>query len=424
MRLIHILNEIEDNREEVVKQPYVLLITFNNYDYFLDALKKVNDKAKKYGVPPIEILSKEKEVKNINDQKVPFYRIKLSGHPIKINGWNFLATIEHTETGGNVIRIAPGVSDSKISEYLDATNRQCDYCHTNRDRLNTYLIKNTETGEYKRVGGSCLKKYFGDAAAKLAHEAFNLDRKFYELISGISASDDDDGNFEKSMHGRNASDVDTILGIALYWINKIGYQGRNDYGKPTTADLVLDTLHPSPYTNEDDRNNINKALNNIIERKDKIEKIKNWIMNLPKEKLEASNYLFSLKTIVAADYVSNKSMGLVVSLPVAYNRAQDEEKEKVNKPESVNQYVGNIGQKIGPLKINVVGTYNGEGAYGNYQLVKMKDDLGNSYTWFNTSSNGLENDTKYEITGTVKNHQEYKGTKSTILTRVKANKID
>ena len=59
--------------------------------------------------------------------------------------------------------------------------------------------------------------------------------------------------------------------------------------------------------------------------------------------------------------------------------------------------------------------------YGNCaQFCKFEDDVGNSYTWWNTSENTLDKSKSYFIIGNIKRHEEYLGRKNTRLTHVKA----
>jgi hypothetical protein len=409
-------NESDEENIKNIENNRTITISFDNYEAFLKLLADLNKKAKKYGVPEIRIISKEKIYKKHNSlNPIPFYKMVVSGDPVKINGWNFLATVEHTPNGKNVIRIAPGVHDSKIGEYLGSSNRECDYCHTNRDRNNTFLIKNEETGEYKRVGGNCLKKYFGDAFAKMAVDAFKLDAAFFDGVESLSDNDDDPMLAPESRKNRTAFDVDTVLGVALYWTEKIGYKPRGGSGAGlSTPDVVFATLIQDPKIEEND---ILQALGTKKTQHEKIEKMKKWIQNLPEEKLQNSNYFFSLKSIIDADYVTLKSVGLIASMPISF--IKNEELEKRQQHNGAGQYIGAVGQKIGPIKIKVIGAYTGNGQYGPYQIVKMQDNEGNQYTWFNTSTQEIEDGKNYTMSATVKKHEEYKGVKSTVLTRAK-----
>ena len=54
-------------------------------------------------------------------------------------------------------------------------------------------------------------------------------------------------------------------------------------------------------------------------------------------------------------------------------------------------------------------------------LLRFQDDKGNVYSWFGTgaAAYNMEVGKDYVITASIKKHQEYKGRKETVLTRVK-----
>lgn len=405
------LNSILFEEENILSNDRVLDIPFGKYQEFLDALEKINKKALKYKVPPLEIKSKTKEHKNVEGISIPCYRITFFGEPLRIKGWQFCAVLEHTPNGKNILRAVPGKYDPKFSEYLNASNRECDYCHTNRDRNYTYLIKNIETGELKRVGGSCLQHYVGDEGVKLAKLSFNLDDYIFDKFS-----DDEDVNngSEIQKRGINARDVDTVLGIALYWIDLYGYQGANDTGKIPTSNLIWKTLTFDNITPEEH----SEAFSNVQKQHVKIENIKKWINGMSTEEIKNSPYFQSVKSILDADFVSYKSMGLMASLPYSYTK--NLERQEISKNKKPSEYIGSIGEKIGPINVKIVGTYTGQGMYGSYQIVRMQDVNGNLLMWFNTGKENLEDGKNYEVRGTVKKHEDYKDTKTTVLTRVKA----
>lgn len=64
----------------------------------------------------------------------------------------------------------------------------CEHCGSNRRRKDTYIVRNTVTGEFKQVGRSCLKDFTGglDASAVAQYISF-----FDELISGKGIDVDD-----------------------------------------------------------------------------------------------------------------------------------------------------------------------------------------------------------------------------------------
>jgi len=102
-----------------------------------------------------------------------------------------------------------------------------------------------------------------------------------------------------------------------------------------------------------------------------------------------------------------------------------------NPDDKISEYVGNVGDKITvDVTIKRIAdfethfTYRGETQW----IYKFEDDDGNIYLWKTASGldkkvgNHLEPMVEGEsckITGTIKDHKEYKGEKETILTRVK-----
>ena len=79
------------------------------------------------------------------------------------------------------------------------------------------------------------------------------------------------------------------------------------------------------------------------------------------------------------------------------------------------EYVGEIGERLS-LTLTVSNVYELENGYGSSTMHIMKDENDNVFVW-TTSAKNLAVGETYSLKGTVKNHQMYKGTKQTILTR-------
>lgn len=99
-----------------------------------------------------------------------------------------------------------------------------------------------------------------------------------------------------------------------------------------------------------------------------------------------------------------------------------------DEPES--QYVGLIDEKL-TLTVKYIREFSFESTYGTGFIHVFKDESGNIFKWktgnaifhpvdeYRLSDNGIT----LEIRGTVKIHEEYKGVKETVLTRVKVLKV-
>ena len=94
---------------------------------------------------------------------------------------------------------------------------------------------------------------------------------------------------------------------------------------------------------------------------------------------------------------------------------------------AISKHVGNVGDKI-----NVEATKERTGSYETsfgYQtsvvyVHTFRDADGNAIVWKtgSTALNEIENGTRVQLTGTIKEHNEYNGEKQTVLIRCKVNK--
>ena len=86
------------------------------------------------------------------------------------------------------------------------------------------------------------------------------------------------------------------------------------------------------------------------------------------------------------------------------------------------EYVGNIKDKL-EIEVTLKFWVNFETMYGAQTLYSFTDDQGNIIVWKTANWLDLEKETKVILKGTVKDHNEYKGEKQTVLTRCKVEVI-
>lgn len=92
--------------------------------------------------------------------------------------------------------------------------------------------------------------------------------------------------------------------------------------------------------------------------------------------------------------------------------------------ESKSEYQGEIGEKITLFNCEVLNIGGYAGAYGYNWIYTFIDKNDNEYTWFTTVNKTLSIGMKCNVTGTVKEFSEYKGVKTTILTRCKLERVN
>lgn len=104
-------------------------------------------------------------------KKIRFIKLEVDGLIPSQNGWNFVATLVHTDEG-NIVRSVPGYTVPV--EFRDKPT-WCDHCKCNRVRRDTYIVQH-EDGRIMQVGSNCLEDFIGapaNAMTKAAEHLFN-----------------------------------------------------------------------------------------------------------------------------------------------------------------------------------------------------------------------------------------------------------
>ena len=96
-------------------------------------------------------------------------------------------------------------------------------------------------------------------------------------------------------------------------------------------------------------------------------------------------------------------------------KKEDEQKKSC----SVSQYVGEISSKVEFRPASVEFVTSSESVYGYSYLYRIKDESGNVFIWWSTRYFDNDLNSIVSVKGTVKDHEEYKGLKQTVLTRCK-----
>lgn len=165
------------------------------FEFLKARITELNKKAAKYKVPPLEIVVvKEEMVKVIHPELkkmqmaqsviIPLdpellkdpnswvlakqYTLSLKGEPPKVEGYEFIARMEHTPEG-NFIYTSPHSSVPNLPAEFKSVNQHCDVCHTNRDRNDTFVVKmekddpvrfpDKKAGDLIVVGRNCLARF-------------------------------------------------------------------------------------------------------------------------------------------------------------------------------------------------------------------------------------------------------------------------
>jgi hypothetical protein len=133
----------------------------------------------------------------------------------------------------------------------------------------------------------------------------------------------------------------------------------------------------------------------------------------------SSGYARNVNLLARVGRVTEKEMGLAVSIAAAFLRATtDEVITKLTKAVEIDEYYGVEGTRV-EIDVLVVRVIPIETAYGTSGLHIMRTLEGHSLKWFSSASEWLAEGDVCRIKATIKGHDVWQMKKQTSLSRVK-----
>lgn len=377
-----------------------------NMDRLSKKLTTISNKCSKYGCEfHFEELGETfRSVKDEDSGEIRtarFITVDVSGKA-QISNWEFIATIEHSKPINIIRSFRPEV---EIPEHFYTVDTFCEHCRTRRVRKDTYIVRNTETGEFKQVGKSCLNDFTGGLSAEQVASYISW---FDEVIKG-----------EYVEPGFKSYDsTEEVLQFAVESVRLYGFTKTEAYaGADSTRDVVCEQLHRyGRYSDRITRDGFDPDHKGNAE---KTKAIMAWVESLP----EQFGYISNLKATMARPYCERRDIGIICSAVASYNREMEYQARKAvqRKQASSSQWVGNEGDRIELHNLQVRLLTSWETMYGVTYLYKFIDEQGNTLTWKTGKWLGVTDeitpDLRISLKGTIKKHSEFNHELQTELTR-------
>jgi hypothetical protein len=394
-------------------------------DFYPTVEKKINriaKKAAKYNNPfTFQIV--DKVVEEVEDEETgyknyyPFFIVEVDGKA-QVGDYICVAVLEMHKTG-NIIRKIDGHFDTDIPERFLHSENMCEHCSTKRNRKQLYIVYNAGTGEFKQVGSDCLALYTGGLNP-------NWVASYYDCLTELEECD---GGYV-DCGGTPLYPVEDILAYADEIITKTGYF-NSESDLPTK--MLVSTMF-TPYTSfRDNVWELNDTLHNYKvydvvfhesdffkeETKKRVEGMIEYYKSLKPD----SEYLHNVQVLLNEGFAKMSHFGFLCYLPEGYNRYLREEKAKAEQrnTELKSEYFGEVGKRYKSQNVSVAKMLTGwENQYGMTYLYQLILESGNILIWKSSSWHSKDElDTVRRIDFTVKEHNEYKDTKQTTITRCK-----
>lgn len=365
--------------------------------------------------------------------KVSCKRVEVDGTYI-INDWQFVGTIEFTELG-NIIRVVDSSFEGKIPTKYLHTPKICEHCGKIRNRKDTYLIYNIDSGEFKQVGSTCLLDYTKGLDANECASMMSCFDKVQSLCDFDFSEDAFFGNgFDSTACG---FDRKQVLSLVYAYVSKYGYE-RMSESHGTARDVRICVLHEWSYLGEEMSKFYENRYNSLVMPSDEE---MNAIDEFAKAHLEDDfGYMRNASIAWLKNSIEYRDFGLVASFVSTYNKEmKKQELQNIKIANSSNEWVGNVGDRIAikVASLRCLWSNSIEVAWHTYAqtfFYEIKDEEGHTFTW--KSSKCLEeyfDEDTYEwiklakpteIVATVKEHALFRGLKQTVLTRGKVTKSE
>ena len=318
-----------------------------------------------------------------------------------VGNYTPVAVIDHgVDEKGNYANLIHKLdSHVKIPKEWYNISGHCDDCNDRYSRKTTVMLLNNDDKTYRQIGTTCLKKYLGINCYNVIHNYVDTEEYIIDtnkLLTSDQIYKDNLGRFV---------DTEAYLCCVLDVISEKGCRIKYVTTKEAYKRLKNKTYKPTEKSVE------------------LVKEIRNYFKNLDIDTL--SDFDANVVMICTRGYTKiNEYISWFYDV---YNRLASKNVKKNNESNKENsEFVGNVGDML-EAKVIVKRCIAFESYYGGYSYMHIFEDIdtGNIYTW-TTSTKSLEAsaDVKYAIKGRIKDHKEYKGTKQTVLTRVKMTKID
>ena len=402
---------------------FIYRVPEGNLEGLTARVAKMNKRAAKLGMDPLVLTTIGEEFETCHRKtdmddmdgnprwesyKIRIVLVTLTGTCPRVNGWAMAATIQHEE-GGNILRTVPGFETTLPLQYR-TNGTICEHCETNRKRNDTYVLQ-SETDGWKQVGRSCLADFIrSENAAGLAEWAELL----AHLDEEISAYEEEGFG---GGHSRGYFSAQNLLTQVACCIRADGWcsrtEAKNSYdGKVSTVDNALACMD-SKWFNKQNAKYQESHAPTEADAKRATEAIE-WAQALPSDVTQ--DYLWNIRVISHTEHIGHREAGLAGSIIAAFNRHMEQELAKKYERDHPSEWFGTKGERA-TFTLTVIGFKDIQSDFGSTTLVTFRTPNGDRAKWFASNATGFEQDKTYEVKATVKGHDEYKGSKQTLLTR-------
>lgn len=392
--------------------------------WLTEKLAKLNRKATRLGTMPVTLTWGEDVIVERTSEsggaKVydHYTMATVTGIAPKVGGWTFVATLQHADEAGNVIRSVPG-TEKDLPLSFRTVGKVCQHCNAERRRKDTYVLRN-DAGEYKQVGANCLGDFLGGrdphAAAMAAEIAF-------EVAEAAESSDHCDSSYRTRVDLTSfLAQVAAVVRIEGRFVSRKAAQAYEEAGGApmmTSGDIASICCFPSSPESKKMAAKYMPTNEDVATAEAALAWVEETFAS--KDPDTRSDFEHNLVVVTSSKALEGRSFGLAAAVVGMYRRHIDGEVERKAREEAgkASQHFGAIKERVA-FQAKLLMSRSIEGFYGTTYLYKLITAEGNLVTWFSSGNADdlFSKDEFRSFIGTVKAHEEFKGEKQTTVNRV------
>lgn len=333
---------------------------------------------------------------------IAYSTVTVIGEVPALGDYEPVAVLSREQGGPVITRVWPGLAVEPDLAAFRGTDPVCEHCHKDRDRTDTFVVRERSTGQMLQVGRTCLTAFTG-IRVNIPTWVLDDDEDPFGF-SGLAATGDD----------RRWPVIDVIT-TALAAVAQWGWVSRQtereSFGRRmATAERVQTALG----TGQGAADMAKMLAPHMAQAATLAPAVLHTAQTLADT--DGSEYAANLATLAAETWVTPRNVALLASAVAAHNRRQEREAQAAQAAPSTWQ---------GTLKarrdwhLTVTSVTAVEGDWGISTRFGFLDEAGNRFGWFASNAPAIDVGDVVVLTGTVKRHELYQDIQRTELTRCK-----
>lgn len=321
--------------------------------------------------------------------------------------WNVVGQIVYAEGLPEVVATSANLAE--VGTAAEGFAWKCDTCK--HPLKKAFAVKHKVDGKILIVGCECLKQYTGADGAAII--------KMVEFISCLQfkETDSEGGTGGTVGHQYSVIDLENYLSVCHALVRMDGQYikrwSKDAYGENVENIQCTRNRALAQFSEGTAVAGFSKINVTDEDRAAAMGLIEAWYNSeVPMRDGKPDDFVTQCKFLVERGWITIKTAGVAAYMV-----------NGPRKPEGQNtsSYIGTVGERAVFENLRVVFTMDRENAYGKSMIIKFEDLNGNVITWFASGTHNYQKgDVVSRIKATIKNHDEFRGVKQTIITRAKA----